>query len=86
MDAFGPINKVGATVGASALAAAKLSGGFKDSGKDTEPSAKDLKMAQKARRNAQLKIRAILENKELSQKAMTRRIGKALDEYKGGNK
>ena len=43
-------------------------------------------MAQKARRNAQLKIKAIIENKEISRTAMTRRVGKVLDEYKGGSK
>ena len=88
MDAFGPIGKISATTGAAALA---LSGaGKKDEKdkqpKDTPPSAKEIAMAAKARKNAQLKINAIVQNRELSQKAMTRRIGKVLDEYKGGKK
>lgn len=86
MDAFGPINKLGATLGASALAASQLSGKKSQPKQETTPSANDLKMAQKARRNAQLKIKAIIENKEISRKAMTRRVGKVLDEYKGGSK
>ena len=46
----------------------------------------DLKMAQKARKMAQAKINAIYQNKELSKKAMTRRVGKVLDEMKEDKK
>ena len=86
MDAFGPIQKLGATVGGAALAATKLGGKKEAVAKDTTPSATELKMAAKARKNAQLKIKAITENRELSQKARTRRVGKVLDEYMGGKK
>lgn len=51
-----------------------------------EPSAKDIEMAKKARRETQDKINAIIMNREISAKARTRRIGKVLDEYKGGSK
>lgn len=49
----------------------------------------DAKMAAKARLVAQQKIKAIYQNKELSEKARTRRMGKVIDEYQkvmGGNK
>lgn len=49
----------------------------------------DAKMAARARKVAQQKINAIYANKELSAKAKTRRIGKAIDEFNsvvGGNK
>ena len=46
----------------------------------------DLKMAQKARKMAQAKINAIYQNKEISKKAMTRRVGKVLDELKEDKK
>lgn len=41
----------------------------------------DEKMAAKARKMAQMKIKAIQANKDLSEKARTRRIGKVIDEY-----
>lgn len=52
--------------------------------KKVKISGKDIKMAAKARKEAQQKINAIANNREISIKAKTRRIGKVLDEYKGG--
>ena len=46
----------------------------------------DSKMAQKPRKIAMQKIKTIYNNKQWSQKAMSRRIGKVLDEYQGGKK
>ena len=48
-----------------------------------------MKMAAKARKTFQQKANAIYANKEISNKAKTRRLGAALDEYNktmGGNK
>lgn len=56
--------------------------GFKAS--KNSKSGKDMKMAEKSRKVYQDKIKAIYSNKELSEKARTRRMGKVLDEYKGG--
>lgn len=55
----------------------------------TSDTGVDAAMAAKARKVAQQKINAIYSNKELSNKARTRRIGKAIDEFSstiGGNK
>jgi len=85
----GAINRLIGTAGAAVTLADKMS---KDSSKGPEPKASgsdagiDAKMAAKARRVAQQKIKTIQANKELSEKAKTRRIGKVLDEYMGGNK
>ena len=46
----------------------------------------DAKMAQKARRIAMQKIKAIYNNKQISQKAMSRRVGQVLDGLQGGKK
>ena len=49
----------------------------------------DMKMAAKARKEAQAKINAIYANKEISNKAKTRRLGKVMDDYNkeiGGKK
>lgn len=57
--------------------------------KEPKESGIDAKMAAKARKTAQMKIKAIQSNKEISEKAKTRRIGKVIDEYQstiGGNK
>lgn len=89
----GAINKLIGTAGAAVTLADKLGGKEEPSAKDT-PSAKgesgkggiDAKMAAKARKTAQQKIKTIQANKELTEKAKTRRIGKVLDEYIGGNK
>ena len=54
-----------------------------------EGSGIDEAMAAKARKTAQAKIKAIQANKDISEKARTRRIGKVLDEYQttiGGKK
>jgi hypothetical protein len=84
--------KVGQSIsGLDQKTADKLSSSSKQ---PTEPKAGkepgvDAKMAAKARRIAQQKINAIYANKELSNKARTRRIGKAIDEYNktiGGGK
>lgn len=70
----------------SAGAAAALSSNFEKSKAESKSTGVDLKMAAKARKTAQQKIRAINENKELSNKAKSRRIGKVLDEYNKGGK
>ena len=88
------INRLIGTAGAGALAATRISEGLKAKENikvksvKTEKTGVDAKMAAKARRNVQQKINAIYANKELSNKAKTRRIGKVLDEYssKGGKK
>lgn len=49
--------------------------------KQEKASGIDAKMAAKARKEMQQKINTIYANKELSQKALTRRVGVALDEY-----
>lgn len=85
-NALGPIASL---LGVSAAGANALAGGLskgKQGKQEKEESAIDIKMAQKARRTAQDKINAIIQNRELSRKAMTRRIGGVLDEYKGGKK
>lgn len=68
-----------------AMGAKKLGAGDKDK-KEVKPSGSkdsgiDMKMAIKARKNLQQKANAIYMNKEISNKAKTRRLGKALDEY-----
>lgn len=68
-------------MGAKRLGAGKPAGS-KDSGID-------MQMAAKARKEAQAKINAIYANKEISNKAKTRRLGKVMDEYSdkmGGKK
>lgn len=58
-------------------------------GAKEKDSGVDAKMAAKARKIAQQKINAIYANKEISEKARTRRMGKVIDEYSkvmGGNK
>lgn len=82
------INRLIGTAGAGALAATKISEGLKKEGAfkaDSKASGIDAKMAAKARKTAQQKIKAIQANKALSEKAKTRWIGKVLDEM-GGNK
>lgn len=83
------INKIIGTAATAATIASKL-------GNEKEPKApkeevkntsgKDAKMAAKARKVAQQKIKTIINNKEISEKARSRRIGKVLDEFTGGNK
>ena len=83
MDAQKAIAGLGATIGGAAATATKLGSKFSESGKDTLPSRDDLKMAKRARQTALKKINAIIENREISAKARTRRVGKVIDEYKG---
>ena len=75
------INRLIGTVGASAVITSKL---IADE-KDKKASGIDAKKAAKARRTAQQKINAIYSNREISNKARTRRVGKVLDEM-GGKK
>lgn len=85
------INRLIGTAGAAVTLADKLGSGSKQ---PTEPKAGkesgvDAKMALKARKVAQQKINAIYANKELSNKARTRRMGQVMDEYNktiGGTK
>lgn len=81
----------GAIVGGAAtiaMGAKKLgAGGNKPSG--SSDSGIDMQMATKARKEAQAKINAIYANKEISNKAKTRRLGKVMDDYNkkvGGKK
>jgi len=94
MSAQGAMNTITGSITGGILAAAKISEGLdkKSANMNASKEAKpkdggiDLKMAAKARKEAQQKINSILENKEISNKARTRRIGKVLDEFsKGGN-
>ena len=80
----GAINKLIGTAGAAATLAGKLS--VKPESDAKSDSGVDAKMAAKARKTAQQKIKAIQANKEISDKAKTRRIGQVLDEYIGGKK
>lgn len=86
----GAINRLIGTAGAAVTLADKL--GSKPEVKSPEvkePSGIDAKMAQKARRIAQQKINTIYANKDLSNKAKTRRMGQVIDEYNnmiGGSK
>ena len=88
-DALGAISKVIGVAGTAAMAGASGISKSKLAAKEAQKAqqeAIDIKMAQKARRVAQNKINAIIENKELSRKAMTRRIGQVLDTFKEGGK
>jgi hypothetical protein len=86
------VNKLIGTAGAATILASKLSEGSKEPEEPKAAKVKkgiDAKMAAKARRIAQQKINTIYANKELSNKAKTRRIGKVMDEYNktlGGDK
>ena len=70
-----------------AMGAKRLGAGEKMSG--SKESGVDMQMAVKARKEAQAKINAIYANKEISNKAKTRRLGKVMDDYNkqvGGKK
>lgn len=76
---MGPIqSSLNSLVRSGATAAIAISGADDEKDKD---AGIDAKMAAKARRIAQTKIKAIQANKDLSEKARTRRIGKVIDEY-----
>lgn len=92
MSAQSSLNAITGSVIGGALAIGKMTEGLDKFGLDSEPekqnvkksSGIDAKMAQKARKQMQAKINAIYANKEISNKARTRRVGKVLDEYQGG--
>ena len=95
MGAQSSLNAITGTVIGSALAATKLAEGLGKEDKEPkvnkpkEDNGIDAKMAARARKNVQFKINAIYNNKELSNKAKTRRMGKVIDEYNieiGGNR
>lgn len=70
-----------------AMGAKRLGAGGDKAG--SKESGIDMKMAAKARKEAQAKINAIYANKEISNKAKTRRLGKVMDDYNkqvGGKK
>ena len=70
-----------------AMGAKKFGAGENKAG--SKNSGIDMQMAAKARKEAQAKINAIYANKEISNKAKTRRMGKVMDEYNkkiGGKK
>lgn len=87
MGAQSSLNAITGTVIGGALAATKLAEGLGKEEKEPkvnkpkEDNGIDAKMAAKARRNVQVKINAIYNNKELSNKAKTRRMGKVIDDY-----
>ncbi len=89
------------TVAGAGIGAANIAGKIKSnendkasnikgaSVKDNDNSGIDMQMAIKARKEAQAKINAIYANKEISNKAKTRRLGKVMDDYNkqvGGKK
>lgn len=81
----------GTIVGGAATIAmgAKRLGAGEATAAGPKDSSIDMKMAAKARKEAQAKINAIYANKEISNKARTRRLGKVMDEYNkqvGGKK
>lgn len=84
------INRLIGTAGAATALAGKFN--EKDTKKITNTSTSekesgvDAQMAKRARMIAQQKIKTIQANKEISDKAKTRRIGKVLDEFRGGTK
>ena len=89
------LNTMLAAVGAGGVAASKVATSIgesgSNSGKDNNISqsndgALSAKMADKARRNALANIKNILTQKQLSEKARNRRIGKELKTLQGGNK
>lgn len=92
MSAQKSINAITGSITGGIIAATKIAEGLgKESDKEPKVAApkesgKDIKMAAKARKEAQQKINAIMANKEISNKARTRRIGKVLDEYNKGGK
>jgi hypothetical protein len=87
INAQAQLLKAGGSALALVGAAGKVASDLKDTEVKTEKTeGVDAKMAAKARKTAQMKIKTIQANKELSDKAKSRRIGKVLDEYKGGNK
>ena len=70
-----------------AMGAKKLGAGQNKAGSNN--SGIDMQMAAKARKEAQAKINAIYANREISNKAKTRRMGKVMDDYNkkiGGKK
>lgn len=72
-----------------AMGAKKLGAGDAKKAAGPKDSGIDMKMAAKARKEAQAKINAIYANKEISNKAKTRRLGKVMDDYNkqiGGKK
>lgn len=90
MNAQAELNKIIGSVTSGIGTAIKANEEFGTAIKTGKPiSGIDAKMALKARKVAKQKINAIYENKELYNKARTRRIGKDIDEYNktiGGGK
>lgn len=101
MGAQSSLNAITGTIIGSALTATKIAEGLDKDEKEPKINMPnevkeekvdegiDAKMAARARRNVQVKINAIYSNKELSNKAKTRRMGKLIDEYNkeiGGNR
>lgn len=85
----GSINQIIGSVAAGAVAVKKLATDKKPAETPKVEAGVDAKMAAKARKVAQQKINAIYANKELSNKARTRRMGQVMDEYNktiGGTK
>lgn len=91
MSAQGSMNAITGAITGGIIAAAKIGESLDkdttpktpkaDSPKQKDTSGIDAKMAAKARKEMQQKINTIYANKELSQKARTRRVGVAIDEY-----
>lgn len=90
MNAQAELNKIIGSVTSGIGTAIKANEEFGTAIKTGKPiSGIDAKMALKARKVAKQKINAIYANKELSNKARTRRIGQVMDEYNktiGGGK
>lgn len=82
----GAFNRVIGTAAAAATLSGKLSDKKSGLNQKLNKPGVDAQMAAKARKVAQQKIKTIQSNKEISDKAKTRRIGKVLDEFVGGNK
>lgn len=84
MSAQGSMNAITGAVTGSIVAATKIAEGLNKKEDVKAPKADkgiDMKMAAKARKTFQQKANAIYMNKEISNKAKTRRLGAALDEY-----
>ena len=81
----GSMNAITGGITGGIIAATKIAEGLDKKAEDAKaPKADkgiDAKMAAKARKTFQQKANAIYMNKEISNKAKTRRLGAALDEY-----
>lgn len=85
------LNTMLAAVGAGGVAASKVATSISDGSNSSQISqandgALAAQMAEKARKNTLANIKNILNQKDISNRARNRRIGKELKNLQGGNK